>query len=143
MGILQDLLKEVPLSAVLKERVALAEEKYRAAIDQVDTLKKRVTELEGANLRLKGSAKPDCAPPLKDDTKRVLIALFKASTIEDRDVGALARAMQMDRSVLQYHLDRLDEARFAACTGGNYLHGHTYWALTSEGRQFAVEGSLV
>jgi hypothetical protein len=35
MGWLQDLLKEVPLSSVLRERVTLAEQKYALLADKV------------------------------------------------------------------------------------------------------------
>ena len=46
MGWIQDLLKEVPLSAVLKERVALVEQKYDAAVREAEELRGRAAELE-------------------------------------------------------------------------------------------------
>ena len=49
----------------------------------------------------------------------------------------------MDRGVLEYHLDRLNEAGLAETTGGNYLHGHIYWGLTPKGRQYVVERNLI
>jgi hypothetical protein len=39
MGSIQDLLQEVPLAAVLRERVALADQKYEAVIRQAEELK--------------------------------------------------------------------------------------------------------
>ena len=49
MGLLQDLLKEVPLSSVLKERVALAEEKYENAVKEMEGYKQRIAALEREN----------------------------------------------------------------------------------------------
>jgi len=71
-----------------------------------------------------------------------MVQIFKARELDDRGVGAMAEALAMDRAVLQYHLDRLEEAGLAKNTGGNYVDGTTYWALTSEGRRRVVEGKL-
>lgn len=46
MGWIQDLLKEVPLSAVLKERVALAEQKFHEAVEEARKPRQRVADLE-------------------------------------------------------------------------------------------------
>jgi hypothetical protein len=76
---------------------------------------------------------------LNDDTVRVLIHIFRTRRLEDRDVGAMARALNLERGVLEYHPDRLADAELAETAGGNYLHGHVYWALTPKGRQHVVE----
>jgi DNA-binding MarR family transcriptional regulator len=80
---------------------------------------------------------------LGGDTSRVLVHLFRAKEIEDRDVGAMARAFGFESGILKYHLDRLADAGFADETGLNYLHGHVYWALTPEGRRYVVESKLI
>jgi len=53
MGAIQDLLQEVPLSAVLKERVALAEQKLERATSENADLKQRIRELEEENAALR------------------------------------------------------------------------------------------
>jgi DNA-binding transcriptional ArsR family regulator len=141
MGWIEDLLKEVPLSAVLKERVELADQKYEAAMRENEALKRRLTNLEKENAELR--ARLPHGQEIGDDTVRVLVHLFKTHEMDDQDVGAMARALTMERGVLQYHLDRLDEAKLAECTGGNYVDGHVYWALTPEGRRYAVERKLI
>ena len=143
MGWLQDLLKEIPLSSVLKERVALAEDKYQRLSEENDSLKHRVADIERQNAELRAQipAQPDGA--LGADTTRILVDLFKAEARHDHDVGALANHLGMERGVAQYHLDQLKNSGLAAMTGGNYLHGHTYWGLTSEGRRHVVENGLV
>ncbi len=46
MGWIKDLLKEVPLSALLQERVALAEQKFDQAVEEAQKLRQRVADLE-------------------------------------------------------------------------------------------------
>jgi predicted ArsR family transcriptional regulator len=60
-----------------------------------------------------------------------------------RDVGAMAEKLRFERNVLQCHLDRLQETGLVETTGGNYLHGHVYWALIPEGRRYVVESKLI
>ena len=133
MGLLQDLLKEVPLSAVLQERIKLAEDRYAAASKEIENLKQRIGALEKENAELRAKIPQDVEVSLSADTSRVIIHLFRAREIEDRDVGAMSYALGMEKGLLKYHLDRLQEAELADVTGGNYLHGHVYWALTPAG----------
>jgi DNA-binding transcriptional ArsR family regulator len=142
MGVLQDLLKEVPLSSVLKERVALAEEKYDGAMKEIEGYKQKVTSLERENENLRAQI-PKSDGTLSDDTARVLVHLFKAATQVDRDVGVMSRQLTLEQGVLKYHLDRLKEGGLADIVGGNYVHGHTYWALSPKGRQYVVERKLI
>jgi hypothetical protein len=53
MGAIQDLLQEVPLSAVLRERVGLAEAKYNLAVKENEDLKQRLRALEEENASLR------------------------------------------------------------------------------------------
>jgi DNA-binding MarR family transcriptional regulator len=81
---------------------------------------------------------------LGEDAHRVLVYLFRAHADKDaRDVGVIATQFGMDRGMLEYHLDRLDEAKFAENTGFNYLHGTVYWAITPEGRKYVVDRKLI
>jgi len=142
MGAIQDLLQEVPLSAVLKERVALAEQKYEAAVRENTELKQRLVALQAENESLRAQIPKSPAGSLDGDTARVLAYLFHAEG-DARDVGVTARALKMEKGVVKYHVDQLDEAGLATCTGGNYLSGHVYWTLTPAGRKYAVENKLI
>ncbi len=77
------------------------------------------------------------------DTINVLTYLFKTTDHELRDVGAMARTMDLEKNALQYHLDLLQEANLAENTGFNYVTGHVYWDLTMEARRYVVERKLV
>jgi hypothetical protein len=62
MGAIQDLLQEVPLSAVLRERVALAEQKYEAAMTENAELRRQLRALENENATLRA-----LTPPINND----------------------------------------------------------------------------
>lgn len=138
MGWLLDLLEEVSLPSALRERVKLAEDKYT---EHITELTERVAILEKENVELRNQLPQSSG--LIADTARVLVALFRASNIDDRDVAVLTRNLRMDRSVVQYHLDELDNAGLATCSGGNYVSGAVYWALTPAGRKKVVEEKLI
>lgn len=142
MGLLQDLLKEVPLSAVLKERVALAEQKFDQVDKENQRLRQRVANLEKEVSDLHAQLPCEPAQGLDEDTCRVLVYLFRAQD-QKRDVGALAGHLQIEHGVAEYYLERLNELGLALRTGGNYRYGHTYWGLTTQGRQYVVENDLV
>jgi hypothetical protein len=140
MGAIQDMLQEVPLAAVLRERVALAEQKYEAAVREVEALKAKVAALERENAELRARIPRDKAAPLSKETELVLVQIFKAKEIEDRNVDNMATALGMDRGVMQYHLDRLNDADLAHESGSD-IEG-VYWALKPEGRRYVVERNL-
>lgn len=152
MGMLQDLLEEIPQLTVVKERVALAEEAYERALKENEELKRRIAVLESEHARPypqrpypQRSYPPEPPAPRKleigEDTARVLVHLFRTKNPDERAVEALAVALTMERRVLQSHLDRLREANLAQMTGRNYASGHAYWAPTAEGQRFLVLGA--
>jgi cell division protein FtsB len=81
---IEDVLKEVPLSAVLKERIALADQKYESAIQQINDLKKKVATLERENADLRAQIPRHKETSLPEDTARVLVQIFRANDIEVR-----------------------------------------------------------
>lgn len=142
MGTIQELLQEVPLSAVLKERVALAEQKYEGAMRENAELKQRLRVLEDENSSLRAVIPKNEQSNLGDDTVKVLVHLFGAEE-DARDVGITAAMLRMEKGVAKFHLDELENAGMAECIGGNYNTGHVYWALTPAGRKYAVKNKLI
>ena len=142
MGMFQDLLEEIPRLTVVKERVAFAEDVYERVIKENEELKQRIavleSELESENAKLWPAAPRK--QEIGEDTARVLVHLFRAKKPEERAVEAVAAALNMERGVLQPHLDRLREANLAQMTGRNYASGHAYWAPTADGQRFVVLG---
>ena len=143
MGTIQDLLTEVPLSAVLKERVALADQKYERAREEIEGYKRRIAALEREVETLRVRIPSDSPGALDGDAERALVHLFRATEMEARDVGHMARTLGIEQGILQYHLDQLADAGFADVSGSNYVHGNVYWMITSEGRRNVMERKLI
>lgn len=80
---------------------------------------------------------------LEYDTKRVLVHMFRAADLEDRDVGTMAMRLGLEKGVMEYHLDRLLEAGLADISGSHPDLGHIYWYVMPEGRRYVVERKLI
>jgi hypothetical protein len=148
MGWIQDLLQEVPLSGVLRERLALAEQKFKNLNEENESNKKRVIALEEEIRKLRSElpAQPASLASrdvLGDDTKKVLIELFRANSTDERGDHYLASKMRMDRGMLRYHLDELNAAGFARRGSSSMTTGESFWNITPAGRKHAVENKLV
>ena len=142
MGWIQDLLQEFPLSAVLKERVALADQKYEGAIKEVELLRQRVEELGKENAALRAQIPNKQESGLSEDAAHVITYLFTAEG-NNRDVNAIARALQMEKGMLKFHLECLYEAGLGENAGGNYYLGHAYWTLTQRWSHFLRQPAKV
>src|ERR1700730_15242069 len=119
-------------------------QKLRQSLEaDLASIKAEMAKSENGQLPPRISDEHEGENALSADTTCVLVHLFRMiNELEDRDVGAMAQALGMERGLLEYHLDRLDEAKLAETAGGNYLHGHVYWALTALGRRYVVERKL-
>jgi DNA-binding MarR family transcriptional regulator len=142
-SLLQELLTKVPLPGVLRERVALADEKYQRAIDEIESWKQRFAVIERENEALRARTPGDPASGLGGDTARVLVHLFMTEPREERDLGTMAKKLGMERNTLQYHLDHLEEAGLTDLESGKLLYGRECWELTPTGRKRVVECNLV
>jgi hypothetical protein len=142
-SLLQELLTKVPLPAMLRERVALADEKYQRAIDEVESLKQRFAAIERENVALRARTPGEPTNELSDDTVKVLVHLFMTDAREERDLGTMSKKLGMERNLLQYHLDQLGAAGLADLASGKLLYGRARWAPTPKGRKRVVEGNLV
>ena len=149
MGILQDILKEVPLSSVLRERVQLAEDRLRRAEEDNTVLKLRVGDLEKENSALRDSValherRSAGAGETKLDpvAERVLEAVVIARD-DDRDVGEVAGRLGLSRAIVEAHLDELKARGFARMSSSNYISGHVYWSPLPAGRKYALQHGLI
>ena len=106
MGAIADLLKEIPLSAVLRERVKLVEQKYELLEGENSVLKDRVAKLEQENAELRARMPEIPSDDLSDDDKKTPAGLLHAwndraggpfgEPVVENDLNALARRLGMD-----------------------------------------------
>jgi len=144
-----DFLKEVPLSAVLKERVELAEQRFRIQSDEKERLLKengelrlRLAELEKELERSKPASDSSKKDGLSDDSIRVLVFLFRAPPERNNEVS-VASAFNMEHGVARYHLDELAKRDLARLGSVNMNTGQKNWGLTAAGRRKVVEEGML
>jgi DNA-binding MarR family transcriptional regulator len=111
-----------------------------AALRENQQLKQRAEALKRENAKLRTQITQTKEAILTDDTNRVLMHMFKA--VQAQEVGTIAKALSIERSLLQYHLERLLQSGLAGLANLNYREGKRYWVLTPEGRRRVVEGKL-
>jgi hypothetical protein len=116
---------------------AFEEKKHEAMLRENEQLKQRVEALELGNAKLRAQITQTKEAILSDDTDRVLVHMFKAT--QGQEVGAMATALGMESTLLQYHLERLLQSGLAH-VAINYVERKKYWVLTPKGRQRVVEG---
>jgi hypothetical protein len=146
MGIFTDLLKEVPLSAVLKEKLLDAEAKYAASETQVSLLeidlKKaniQIKELQAENQRLKDEINTfSQAPPELHETAQKILRVFASHNVDRLGKNALLNLVQANQIEVNYYLDELEENGYLEPAGFNRGEGGAY-RLGQKGRKYLME----
>jgi hypothetical protein len=84
----------------------------------------------------------DNSPPedLEPNTIRVLSYLFSAIDHDACGVSVIAHRLNLKHGMVQYHLDRLDDLKFAML--GSVDMDDQYWMITAAGRKYAVRHGL-
>jgi chromosome segregation ATPase len=146
MGLITDLLKDIPLSAVLREKMASAEQKY-AALDTENAILKddkrelqvRVMELE----RQVGDLKQEIEKltHVGDDLDEVEILLLRALTSPEISTPEqMVGIAGSNLTRVQYHLHRLVEANYVFYGPvGTGIPGPLHCYLTHEGREYLIK----
>ena len=143
MSWLINLLKEYLLSDYLREKVSSVEKERDEAKAEAESFRQKANELERKVEKLRSQIESDADHiDLNEGTCHVLRYLFLHEGM-NCDIGCMADDFKIKRGIAQYHLDLLNKHGLARCTGGNVIHGHEYWELTSEGRQYVVEKGLL
>jgi len=165
MGFILDLLKDIPLSAVLKEKLSTAESQFRDSQAQVSLLEGKafhleckITELEAENAALKAevqqadlkcqqleqqiedlSHKPE-PPPLDETHKRLLAALFRRHTLHLYELDSYVE--NHNRSLTVLHLRQLEQAGFVILREAGQPR-RANCTITDEGTAYALKTNLV
>jgi DNA-binding MarR family transcriptional regulator len=104
-----------------------------------DQQSNRVSELASQPKAVDHSTSEVLSPELCN----LMVYLFTHDDEFDRDVGKIAKSFSVEPAMARYHLDRLSNKSLVVITGGNYALGHTYYALTEQGRAYVVENNLL
>lgn len=155
MGLLdgfEKLINEHGSAVILKERIALANDKYASLEQKLITSELRVTELETENkalrynlekaqieiLNLKKHTENSHASRLDEVKENILVLLASQDNYEYN----IAQAIGINHQVAKLHLDDLSEIEFIyrslSMTGQEFP-----WELSKEGRRYLAKNGLL
>lgn len=140
MGLL-DILKDIPLSANLQEKLRTLEAKYAALETENAILKDDLREAQRENQRLKDKIDHAAQTSNLDDTK---IAILKTLAQHDGSlyIYDLESFLQLQLTHLEYHLHELKEQGYVEKRRPVITRPDVY-CLRQKGRQFVVENKLI
>lgn len=152
MGLITDLLKEIPLSAVQRERAALEEAKLQGRISdleaQVRNLQAQLAEALGEKNALSQElmkVRPH-GDRLPDERERVLRVVCFHDGLSDERIAKIAG---VPVQVTTWHLDSLQALRFVSVVHTmtnpwNSEGGGAEWSIQPKGRDYlASHGMLI
>ena len=141
-----DLVKDIPLSTVLKEKLETVQAKVdtleterdilsanlRSKESEVDQLKREINDLKH-ELEI-ASAQPD---RLHENAEKILkvFASHNESRISQEQVAAYAGVPSVQ---FEYYWDDLKEQKFIEWVSGN-TRGYHYYSLTQRGRKYVMD----
>ncbi len=146
MSWLSDLLQEYPALSVAKQRLQLAADRLEDAERTVLELKTEIESINNRNKELEeelANLRPGSTLDGPPELERLLVHLFTNPDDNYRHVDAIAQALGVQTEMAKYYLDELDKRGLATLSHGNYVTGHSYFALTDKGRAFVAENGLV
>jgi chromosome segregation ATPase len=148
MGWLLDTLKEIPLSAVLKEKIAAIEDKYAAAETQNKILEgdlrkanAHITELTQENQRLKQQVEELTHKDDLDDLELQLLIAIANLNYDIAVPDTFGRGFDVSKARFEYHLQRLEDLGYV--NGGMSDDYGTHYAVTQDGRVFLLKKNLL
>ena len=141
MGWLTDLLKEIPASAVLKEKLETREAEYEQLKAERDGLRQELRATRDELESLKQQLQRSQAQGELDDNEKKLIALM--AEVDPNRVVAPAIAGQLGLTPIraQHHLDRL--VQLGHVHAAHFVAPRpTQYGLTQQGRKYALDAGL-
>ena len=156
MGLLdgiEKLINEHGSAAILKERIALANDKYaaleRKLLDAESKIKQLESEkqgIEAANIRLQEkiqSLEQQVAQrhgqQMEEVREKLLVALSRG---QGAIAAQLAQALGINEQVATFHLEELAETRFVSAARF-YTGRPTIWKIAQEGRGYLISSGLL
>lgn len=141
MGLLTDILKEIPQAAVLKEKIADIEAKYAASDTENAILK---DDLRNAKTHIAELQKQIEALTHKDDLDDVERALIKlvASDLptNGKPAAVYAQELGVTRELVQVYLDSLYDKDYLTRMG---INGDTFYDLKPKAREYILKNKLL
>lgn len=141
MSLLGDILKEVPLSLVLREKIAALEMQNAELKTEIAILKDDLRQAKQENHRLKNEIQEFTHPVDLDEAKtQLLVMLAERSRLT---LYEFLHFLEIERVHLEYHLQELIRQHYVVQRRGPSFPHLPNYLLTQKGREYLIEKNLV
>lgn len=141
MGIL-DLLKEVPLSAVLREKIIALETENKSLKEENTILKSKLDDSEQQRRALENQIEQKLieghSHALDEIKEKILSAFIEHERLSPEMIAEL---LGIKTALASYHLNDLNRLNMAVELSA--YDGQTFWGITQEGRAYLVSHGLL
>jgi predicted RNase H-like nuclease (RuvC/YqgF family) len=141
MSLLTDILKEIPLSAVLREKISALEAQNAELQTEIAILKDDLRQAKTENKRLKSEIQQITHPVDLDEAKTQLLIILAKRT-KQISVYEFLKTVEIERVHLEYHLYELMRQGYVTATPPKFPDPQ-YFLLTQKGREYLLEKYLV
>jgi len=149
MSWITDLLQDIPLSAVLREKIGLIETKYQTAETQIaslksenESLKESNAQLETENVQLKKQiASLAHTDELLDEIDVNILRIIGLSKYNQPWADFIAEELQLHVEEVKYHLNKLESAKYIL--SADYGDGIWQYSFRDKGREYAIKNKLL
>src|SRR5688572_5614147 len=141
MGLLTDILKEIPQAAVLKEKIAAIEAKYAAADTENAILKDDLRKANAEIAKLKKQVEDLTHKDDLDETEIDLLHRVAQTDYDNATAQIIGQRLNISPVRLDYHFARLEESGYIE--GGLIDDFGLHYGLTQKGRALLIAKNLV
>jgi hypothetical protein len=146
MGVIWDIIKDIPTAAALKERISDFESKLASLETENDLLKidlekanGQIRQLKSENEKLNNQLNPS-EPAIHEMAQRIL-DVFAQTNNAPVFKEYVFEAIGGDRTITSYYFDDLKNNRYIESTG--FTRGRPVpYRLTQKGKKYVIEHSL-
>ena len=149
MSWITDFLKEIPLSAVLKEKIGIIEDKYAAMETQNSILEgdlrkayAQITQLQHENQRLLDRIEKVTHKEVEDAELKLLKLIADLSEQSETWESVVKPESGLSNARFEYHVHNLEEAGYVSSNVSHRDYGSLY-SLTQMGRRFLISKDML
>jgi regulator of replication initiation timing len=155
LGEIEKLINEHGSAVILKERIALVNDKYSALEKELSASKTKVSELEAENkslaldnekLRQEIQRRDNIIQDNKShtsllDENKIKLLIFLSQQYDRITIEAIVQSLNMNIQIATFHLEELEKSKMVH---GLYYSGDPCdWILIQGGRRYLIENNLI
>jgi len=145
MGLLTDILKEIPQAAVLKEKIADIEAKYAASDTENAILRDDLREARAEIAKLKSQMEELSHPDLNEEEVNLLWLFSKndsAYTVASWTSYEISERSALSYHQTRYYLHKLENGLYLHTTRASHSSSVQY-SLAQKGREYLIKRGLL